>query len=278
MGRAWVINAAGERASLLDDDARASEADAGSWDDATLKKINEVLDWKYRFAPATNQTAKTSVTALRRETADDEAEQRFARPVHHARDVAGPASNRKRSATQLNAADTGVAHHKFLQHFALETAADLKSFLAEARRLEKEGYLSAEEAEALDLEALADFWASDFGKTIRANGPDVRRELAFTAGFKPAELDEIFGKERGADLHGEMIVVQGIADLAVLLPNEIQLVDFKTDEVTARDLPEKVAYYSPQLKLYSRALEKIYRRPVTDCRLHFLAVRTTVRI
>ncbi len=144
--------------------------------------------------------------------------------------------------------------------------------------MEKEGYLSSQEAETLDLEALADFWASDYGKAIRANGSCVRRELAFTAGFKPAELDEVFGKEQGAGLRDEMIVVQGIADLAVLLPKEIQLVDFKTDVVSAKGLPEKIAFYSPQLKLYALALEKIYSRPVTDCRLHFLALRRTVRV
>ena len=238
--------------------ASSSGLDRGSWDEATLKKINEVLEWKYPFALATEQTAKTSVTALRREVADDEAEQRFLMPVRRARDVARPVSNRKRAVTRLNAADTGVAHHKFLEHFAFETATDLKSIVVEAKRLGREGYLSAEEADALDLEGLADFWASDFGKIIRENGPHVRRELAFTAGFKPAELDKVFGREEGGELNDEMIVVQGIVDLAVLLPKEIQLVDFKTDDVTAKDLPEKIDFYSPQLKLYARALEKIY--------------------
>jgi ATP-dependent exoDNAse (exonuclease V) beta subunit len=69
-----------------------------------------------------------------------------------------------------------------------------------------------------------------------------------------------------------------VADLAVLLPKEIWLVDFKTDDVTAKDLAEKVEFYSPQLKLYARALEKIYSRPVTNCRLHFLSARETVPV
>ena len=64
--------------------------------------------------------------------------------------------------------------------------------------------------------------------------------------------------------------MQGVADLVVLLPEEIWLVDFKTDEVRAGELPEKIKIYAPQLKLYARALEKIYSRPVTACWLHFL--------
>ena len=38
--------------------------------------------------------------------------------------------------------------------------------------------------------------------------------------------------------------MQGVADLVVLLPEEIWLVDFKTDEVRADDLPEKIKIYS----------------------------------
>ena len=56
------------------------------------------------------------------------------------------------------------------------------------------------------------------------------------------------------------------------------LVDFKTDDVNAKELPEKIKTYSPQLQLYARALEKIYARPVTNCWLHFLAVRKTATI
>jgi ATP-dependent helicase/nuclease subunit A len=255
-------------------------------------KLGEIINWKYPFEPATRRAAKTSVTALRREMADDEAEQPFRRARAAATgraDLPVRQHTRQRAATRLNAADTGVAHHKFLQHFKFETAADLNALVAEAKRLEAENYLSADERKALDLETLADFWSSAMGKRIRVNAPHVRRELAFTAGFEPAELDKIFGVGRtsrsastsvpdSTDLKDEMIVVQGVADLAVLLPKEIWLLDFKTDEVTPKDLSEKVAFYSPQLKLYARALEKIYSRPVTDCLLHFLAVRKTLQI
>jgi ATP-dependent helicase/nuclease subunit A len=69
-----------------------------------------------------------------------------------------------------------------------------------------------------------------------------------------------------------------VADLAVLLPKEILLVDFKTDDVAAKDVPGKIKIYAPQLKLYARALEKIYVKPVTNCWLHFFAVGKTVEV
>jgi ATP-dependent exoDNAse (exonuclease V) beta subunit len=74
----------------------------------------------------------------------------------------------------------------------------------------------------------------------------------------------------------EFLVVQGIADLAVILPNEIWLVDFKTDAVQGQGLNERAKQYAPQMKLYARSLERIYHRPVTCAVLHFLAARTTV--
>jgi ATP-dependent helicase/nuclease subunit A len=106
----------------------------------------------------------------------------------------------------------------------------------------------------------------------------VRRELAFTARFSPAELAAITGVKSEPGLEAEFVVVQGVADLVVLLPEEIWLADFKTDAVRPAELPEKKRLYAPQLKLYRQALEKIYSRPVTERWLHFLSARRTVNV
>lgn len=138
--------------------------------------------------------------------------------------------------------------------------------------------LSADERVALDLKMLADFWNSATGKKIREHGEFVRRELPFTAKFSPAELETILEKAPEAGLDGEFVVVQGVADMVVLLPGEIWLVDFKTDEVSPAEMPEKIKAYGPQLKLYAAALGKIYSRPVTHCWLHFLNARKTIDV
>jgi len=171
---------------------------------------------------------------------------------------------------KLSAAEAGAAHHKFQQHVALDKTGDLA---AEAERLVQEDYLSADERTVLDLDALADFWNSSLGQKIRTNVQHVRRELPFTARFSPAEVAEITGASADAGLENEFVVVQGVADLVVVLPEEIWLVDFKTDEAGKSDLPEKIKTYTPQLKLYAAALEKIFSRKVTLRALHFLAMR-----
>jgi ATP-dependent helicase/nuclease subunit A len=74
----------------------------------------------------------------------------------------------------------------------------------------------------------------------------------------------------------ECVVVQGVADLAVLRPEGIWLVDFKTDRIEEDQLAERVREYTPQLGLYALALERIYQRPVEERWLHFLHLRRTV--
>lgn len=74
----------------------------------------------------------------------------------------------------------------------------------------------------------------------------------------------------------DFVVVHGVADLAVILPAAIWLVDFKTDQFPARELADKTAAYAPQLQLYAFALSRIYRRPVTERWLHFLSAGQTV--
>ena len=254
------------------------EAELPELNDETLRKLHETLTWQYSFAAATERAAKSSVTVLRRQAAelDDEAEWVFGFQFS-ARRLAGTLAplDQKR---KLNATDTGTAHHKFLQHVLLEKVGGVAALKAEAERLEHEQVLSADEHAVLDLKAVARFWNSDAGQKIRGQAADVKRELAFTAKFSPQELSEIIGIKSSPDLKNEFIVVQGVVDLVVLLPKEIWLVDFKTDEAVTDDLPGKIKTYASQLKLYASALAKIYGRPVTNCWLHFLSAQKTVPV
>jgi ATP-dependent helicase/nuclease subunit A len=258
---------------LLDatENAPAPALPTGQWssvDSETTSRLQRVLTWEYGHAAATQRKAKASVTELRRsaETLDDEAEPVFT-------------NWRARAVPQtMSAAEIGTAHHKFLQWVALEKTGDLASLREEADRLAAGQFLSPEERAVLDLPALADFFNSALGQTIRAHAANIRRELPFTASFTPAEIAQVIGGKSDPALAGEIVVVQGVADLVVQLPDEIWLIDFKTDAIKPAGLPEKVQLYTPQLKLYARALEKIYPGAVTKSWLHFLALGKSVPI
>jgi ATP-dependent helicase/nuclease subunit A len=263
-------------AELADGSAvEAAEKQLPPLNDQILRQLRETLMWEYNFDAATRRVAKSSVTALRRQAADeadDEAEQVFRLPFSAKR----PAPSAR--TPNLSAADAGRAHHQFLQFFALEKAGDLETLTAESERLARENILSAAGRAALDLEGIAAFWDSEAGRRIRAQAANVRRELAFTARFSPAELEAVTGVKSAPGLEDEFVVVQGVADLVVLLPGEIWLLDFKTDEIRRSGLADKIKAYTPQLNLYARALEKIYSRPVTARWLHFLAANRTETI
>jgi ATP-dependent helicase/nuclease subunit A len=238
--------------------------------DVTFERTREKLEWEYPSRAATERKAKASVSELRRaaEELDDEAEQ-----VFHPENKSGERKTESRNG-KLSAPEIGNAHHKFLQHFNFAVT----DFAAEAGRLVNENYLSSDEYAALDLVALKSFWDSALGKTIRANAKYVRRELPFTARFSPVETSVIIGQIVATGLENEFVVVQGVADMAVILPDEIWIVDFKTDDVSSRDLADKVKIYKPQLQLYAAALEKIFSRKVTQRALHFLSANKTVEV
>ncbi len=296
---------AGENAwwrwSIYDDlDGRLADAQAGAAaafpvsnivtsNDASWQQLRQRLAWQYPNAAATLLPAKTTVTAIRRQMTDEnEAEELFGRETggNQIKPERGPGRRR----TGLSATEIGQAHHAFLQRMAIEKAGDVGELRQEAERLAAEGALSAEEIASLDFEALSSFWRSDLGRRVRANLKHVRRELEFTARFSPAELADavgmtnptvartIFPADVNVSDQGEFVVVQGAADLAVLLPEEIWLVDFKTDQVPLPELGERAARYEIQVRLYAKALARIYRRPVTGAWLHFLSPQKSLEV
>jgi ATP-dependent helicase/nuclease subunit A len=160
-----------------------------------------------------------------------------------------------------------------LQH--TETVEKLK---LEADRLQRQRAISPEEIALLDWDALADFWSSELGKRIREHRQYVHRELPFTARFSPRDLTNLTHERLEPILQSEFVIVQGVADLVAILPKEIWLLDFKTDDIKRHEVAARTALYEPQLKLYALALARIYARPVTDCRLYFLRPRMDVAI
>jgi ATP-dependent helicase/nuclease subunit A len=236
----------------------------------------QLARWQYPFERAAREPAKTSVTAQRRLALLENQEEEATKAPWTRESSDGNRPRNRVGAGSLSATELGTAHHKFLQFVALPRVSSVDGLRQEAIRLQQEHILSSQEAAGLNFEALADFWISELGRKISGEPEKVRRELAFTARFSPAELAELAGKSPEMDL--EFVVVQGVVDLAVVLPRELWVVDFKTDTFAKTELTAKVHAYEPQLILYVRALERIFHRPVTGCWLHFLSHGTSVPV
>jgi ATP-dependent helicase/nuclease subunit A len=247
-------------------------------EESAWKSLQQRLAWRYPHRAAIQEPAKTSVSALRRRLADEtDAE---AKPLFKFKAPSSKPKVEKSSdgrGARLSATEVGTAHHTFLQLVSLDQVGSVAKLKEEARRMEGLRALSAAEVARLDFPALAAFWQSELGRKIQAQRQQVRRELAFTARFSPDELAGATVKDPEL-FDEEFVVVQGVADLAVLLPEEIWLIDFKTDDLAHTELTEKVRLYEPQLQLYALALSRIYHRRVSELHLHFLAAQRSVSL
>jgi ATP-dependent helicase/nuclease subunit A len=229
--------------------------------EAEKSALKERTEFTYRHDAAVIEPAKTSVSALRiRNQSRDE-------------EVAAP----KRFVAASNGVDgrsRGLASHAFLQRLNLSGGFDAKSLEAQAIDLARRGLLEEDDCSLIDFEAISAFWNSETGIEIRARAAEVRRELPFTFKLRNQDVAALSGETTEfAVPAGEFVVVQGVADLVVLSAGEIWLIDFKTDAVKPSEVGAKADEYRTQIALYARALEGIYRRPVTRRGLYFLAAR-----
>ncbi len=282
----WEIH---DDTSLVEpaDAASAAEPALPGADSRAWEALERRLLWAYPFLAATLRPAKAAVTALRRGAGDQdqEAASLFGGQPTRPSPAKAPAPTQPPRARRSGgkpgataAALAGQAHHAFLELVPLAAAGAAPEMRRAAKRLQEQGLLAEEDVGLLDFGGLAAFWQSDLGGKIRGQAQFVRRELAFTARFSPQEIAAITGEPLVPGLEDEFIVVQGVADLAVVLPAEIWLVDFKTDAVEPSGLDERARLYAPQVKLYARALSQIYRRPVSAAWLYFLQARTAVPV
>jgi ATP-dependent helicase/nuclease subunit A len=241
---------------------------------------NEVLSrvsWRYSNLAATCEPAVKRVSELIWSPGDVSEEQQlpFETP---AAVVESPLKPSRRRPGKLTAADVGNAHHWYLQTLPLDRTLSASALGKHAQQLVADRVLTREEADALDLTAIAAFWNSPVGQSILSRPEAIQREVPFTARFSPEDLAGVGVCPNASELPAEFFVTRGAVDLVVLLREEVWILDFKTDRIDAGDLPSKTIIYGRQLKLYGLALGRIYRRQVRHRWLHFLSVSTTVEI
>lgn len=254
-----------------------AETDAGEVDVAALLAR---VEWTYAHHAASREPAKTTVSVLRRrgEEEGDEAASAGWLGKRFAVKTSGRPST-KAGSPRLSAAERGSLHHAFFQWVDLartESGLDLRN---EGLRMVRDGLIGEDEFAHLDFRRLELFWQSPLGVQIRMDRDHVQRELPFTARLEVGELRTLGVEGLETSLaDDERVIVQGQIDLAVVKPEEIWLVDFKTDSVGESDVERRASEYRVQLGVYASALQGIYRRPVTRRCLHFLTPGISVEM
>ena len=234
-------------------DPELEERPLAQADPALTETLRQGFAWQYPAAELAQVPAKVSVTGIVHKAEQTTLE----RPGFLAKDG-------------LTAAEMGTALHAFLEHAdfmalaAAKQAGTLETAIPAERDRQVEAKLTASEiAEKLDAGRIRRFVESEaFARICAAD--EVLRELDFITALPAAEVLAAQGTAPAdsAAVAQAKVLVQGIADLVLVFPDHLELLDYKTDR--RKSEADFLAAYRAQLDLYALAISKRFApKPVT---------------
>jgi ATP-dependent helicase/nuclease subunit A len=159
--------------------------------------------------------------------------------------------------------EIGTATHTVLRHLDFRRPVDRESIAAQVQELVDRRLLSAAEAARVDTEAIAWLMASEVGGLLRENTTNLRRELPVYAA-SPVDADSTDPADR--------VMLRGRIDVLIPLADRSVLIDYKTDNVAAEQVPARADGYRAQVDAYAHTVEVMTGKPV-DLKLVFLRPR-----
>ena len=226
--------------------AEAEEPTRPEADPALVETLRQGFGWRYPAAALADIPAKVSVTSLVHAAEQTTLE----RPGFLSKDG-------------LTAAEMGTALHAFLEHADFEALAAVRdaedtavlaAVCAERERQAAVQLTPPAIAGKLDVYKILRFVRSEAFRRI-CGAEDVLRELAFITSLPAAEVMAAQGRALPDGPAADAgVLVQGIADIVLVYPDHLELLDYKTDR---RKTPaDFVRAYRAQLELYAKAIEK----------------------
>ena len=216
-----------------------------------LDRMRTALNFSYEHTAATQAPSKQTATQLKGRIKDNEVGENAA--VKH--------QFKTLRRGRKSAAEAGTATHALMQYIRYDQCTDITGVEKELRRLVEENYLTAQQAELINCQQIAQFFETEIGKRLQKHG-HVLREFKFSVLEDAGKYDP--------SLAGEEMLLQGVVDCAMVDEDGITVIDFKTDYVTEDTLAEKVSQYHPQVAAYAQAIARIYQLPVKQSLLYFL--------
>ncbi|MFD0692830.1 helicase-exonuclease AddAB subunit AddA [Paenibacillus sp. GCM10027628] len=240
--------------------------------------LRDRLSWTYEYPDAPKLFAKTTVSEMKRLSELNRIEGEGELPtVNNAglsvqSSVGSPVKTtssiwrrpRFMEERKLTAAEKGTVVHAVMQNISLQempTEDNIKQTLAEM--LNKQT-LTPQQSEVVDVPVILNFFKTEVGQRL-VRAANVQREVPFSYGLPANEV--YTGTERSTA--GETVLIQGVIDCLFEDEQGLVLVDYKTDAVKGSGDSELRARYETQIMLYTRAVEHIWKRPVTDKFLYF---------
>lgn len=169
----------------------------------------------------------------------------------------------------IGAADRGTATHLVMETIPL-CAQTRESVQAHLASLVGRAQMTQAQADAVDVDAVLEFWGSPIGQRI-LKSERVERERQFNYRVSAR-------KALCADTD-EPMLLQGVIDCCFMEDGEWVVLDYKTDRVRPGDTPEQTAQkHKRQLDIYSDALSALSGERVKARYIHLLSVGKTVEI
>ena len=224
------------------------------------EKINQMLNYTYKYENDVELPTKTSVTALKtlisnknakiQELDIDPISEKYAHEEYDLskRKVPTFAQDKK-----LSGARRGTIVHLILSKITNEKSLEEVNNLIE--KLVAKNAITEEEKSLIDMNIIKNYLNSELYNEI-LQAKEIYREIPFYLNINSGEIYE---------KTNEPILVQGVIDIYYISKNdELVLVDYKTDYIKEKETgkEELTQKYKSQLDLYKRALEKALKRKV----------------
>ena len=154
----------------------------------------------------------------------------------------------------------GTLYHLVMEHIPYERLDKNFDFAVFIKELVQDGYMTDEDASALDVKKFEWFAKSSLCGRMRAAAVsgELKREQPFMIGI-PA--NEVYSEKSDSE---ELIMIQGIIDAFFYEGDDIVLVDYKTDFVMKGQEEKLAERYKTQLDYYARALESVTGKKVKE--------------
>ncbi|WP_409274326.1 helicase-exonuclease AddAB subunit AddA [Neobacillus sp. SCS-31] len=247
--------------------ARVRELQAVPETSSHETEVRERLTWEYRFQDAAAHRAKQTVSEMKRnrELADEQSGTDLLKKARKTI-LERPRFMQEKS---LSAAERGTALHSIMQHVRLDQPITEDSIALLASQMVEAELLTEEQREIIEPALIVKFFESELGQRL-LSAEKVYREVPFTASIAAKEVYPDWKDDN------EPIYIQGIIDCLFEDREGLVMIDFKSDRITGRfrsgfegAAPILADRYRLQIDLYTRALEKIWKRRVDERYLFF---------
>lgn len=223
-------------------------------DEEFLELLKEKTSYRYKYEPLTYAVSKRAASEVD-ETSVDREYFASSKPAFLCKD-------------KLTASQRGTATHTFMQFANYEKAQ--KGVKEEIERLCDIGFISENEAKAINVKGVETFFESDFAKRI-LKSPLVMREKKFTVRVPICEIYPSL-----SEFSDETVVIQGIADCAFLEEGKLVVVDYKTDSL--KEEKDFIKKYKKQVEVYKKALSMCTGYEVGETYLYSFKLSKEIKV